>query len=237
MSHWTPSSQCGTATACGQSPLLMELMWSIGFGQVIDDELMIFFFFFLETGLPEQAENHFITGRSDTKILWISEGTEFIQTKTGKENLTHRARACANSLPCRHVWEKEEYCKVLTEDIMSLTKWPTSGCWKHWFLNAKIDSSESPSRIEPRKPSSRMKRATLLAAIVSRATIDEGMRIILDKAARTSLEEFRTTAPIPATPKSSKTAPSKFVFNKPASGGFQMTFLGNFFVAGFTRCR
>ena len=81
-----------------------------------------------------------------------------------------------------------------------------------------------------------MKRVTLLAAIVSRATMDEGMGIISNKAARTSPEEFQTTAPIPIAPKSSKTAPSKFVFYRPTSGGFQMTFLGNFFVASFTCC-
>ena len=47
---------------------------------------------------------------------------KFIQTKTGKENLARRAKACANTLPCQCVREKDEYCKVLIEDIMPLTK-------------------------------------------------------------------------------------------------------------------
>lgn len=66
--------------------------------------------------------------------------------------------------------------------------------------------------------------------------MDEGRGIISDKAARTSPEEFQTMTPILAALKSSKIAPSKFVFNKLASGGFQMTFLGNFFVTGFNLC-
>ena len=32
---------------------------------------------------------------------------------------------------------------------MSLIKWPTDGEWKHWFLIAKIDDYEYPSKIEP----------------------------------------------------------------------------------------
>ena len=118
---------------------------------------------------------------------------------------------------------------------MSLTKWPTTGCWKLCFLIAEIASLESPSKIVPLKPSSQTNRTARLAAIVSSATMDEGRGIISDSVAKTSPQELRTTAPIPAAPKSSKIAPSKFVFNRPASGGFQMTFFGSFFDIGFTQ--
>ena len=79
---------------------------------------------------------------------------------------------------------------------MSLTKWPTTGCWKLCFLIAEIASLESPSKIVPLKPSSRTNRTARLAAIVSSATMDEGRGIISDSAAKTSPEELRTTAPI-----------------------------------------
>ena len=116
---------------------------------------------------------------------------------------------------------------------MSLTKWPTTGCWKLCFLIVEIASLESPSKIMPLKPSSRTNRIARLVTIVSNATMDEGRGILSDNAAKTSPEESRTTAPVPTDPKSSKTAPSKFVFNRLASGGFQMTFLGSFFDSGF----
>ena len=118
---------------------------------------------------------------------------------------------------------------------MSLTKWPTTGCWKLCFLIAEIAYSESPSKIVLLKPSSRKNRTARLAAIVSNATMDEGRGIILDSVAKTSSEELRTTAPIPAAPKSSKTALLKFVFNRPPSGGFQMSFLGSFFDLDFAQ--
>ena len=118
---------------------------------------------------------------------------------------------------------------------MFLTKWPTTGCWKLCFLIVEIASSESPSKIMPLKPSSQTNRTARLAAIVSRATMDEGRGIISDSAAKTSPEELRTTTPILAAPKSSKTATSKFVFNRVASGGFQMTFFGSFFDSGFAQ--
>ena len=118
---------------------------------------------------------------------------------------------------------------------MSLTKWPTTRCWKLCFLIVEIASLESPSKIVPLKPSSQTNRIARLAAIVSRATLDEGRGIISDSAAKTSPKELRTTAPIPSAPKSSKTVLSKFVFNRAASGGFQMTFLGNFFDFGFAQ--
>ena len=118
---------------------------------------------------------------------------------------------------------------------MSLTKWPTTGCWKLYFLKAEIASSKSPSKIVPLKPSSRTNRTARIATIVSRATMDEGRGIISDSAAKTSPEELRTTTPIPTAPKSSKTALSKFVFYRAASDGFQMTFLDNFFDSGFAQ--
>lgn len=49
-------------------------------------------------------------------------GKEFLQSKTRKENLALQAKACAKVLPCRHVREKEKYCKELIENIMSLIK-------------------------------------------------------------------------------------------------------------------
>ena len=98
-------------------------------------------------------------------------------------------------------------------------------CWKLCFLIVEIASSESPSKIMPLKPSSRTNRTACLAVVVSRATMDEGRGIISDSAAKTS----------PAAPKSSKTATSKFVFNRAASGGFQMTFFGNFFDSSFAQ--
>lgn len=54
--------------------------------------------------------------------------------------------------------------------------------------------------------------------------MDDGLGMISNKAANTVPEEFRATTPMPAAPKSSKTAPSKFVFKEPRSGGFQMIF-------------
>ena len=107
---------------------------------------------------------------------------------------------------------------------MSFIKWPTFGWWKHWFLIAEIEVSESPSKIEPCRLSSWRKWTTLRAATVSNANIDDGQGIISDKAAMTVPEEFQTTTPMPDAPKSSKIAPSKFVFKVPGSGGFQMIF-------------
>ena len=162
-------------------------------------------------------------------------GTDSIQTKTVKESLTLWVRVCARALPCRHVWKKEKYWKELIKDIMSLIKWPTAGWWKHWFLVAKTNVSESPSKVELCKSSSWRKWSALRAAIVSKATMNDGRGIILDRAAKTSLEELRTTTPIPTFPKSSKTTPSKFVFKVPVSGGFQMTFFGDFLMIGLPR--
>lgn len=53
--------------------------------------------------------------------------------------------------------------------------------------------------------------------------------VILDRAALTSPRELQTTTPIPATPKSSETAPNKFVFKVLGSGGFQIVFFGGLF--------
>ena len=109
---------------------------------------------------------------------------------------------------------------------MSLIKWPTDGWWKHWFLIANVDASESPSKIELCKSSSRIKVTALQAAMVSTATMEDGEGMVSDRAASTSPEEFRTTTPIPTTPNSSKTARSKFVFKVLGSGGFQMASFG-----------
>lgn len=147
-------------------------------------------------------------------------GTDSIQTKTGKESLTLRVRACARALPCWHVWKKEKYWKELIEDMMSLIKWPTAGWGKHWFLIAKIYVFESPSKVEPCKSNSWRKWSALRPAVVSKATMNNGRGIILDRAAKTSPEELWTTTLIPTAPKSSKTTPSKFVFKAPVSGGF-----------------
>ena len=92
----------------------------------------------------------------------------------------------------------------LAEDIMSLIKWPTNGWWKHWFLIARIEVSESPSKIELPKLSSWRKVTALRAAIVSKLTIDDGRGMISDNAARTSPEEFRTTNPTPVASKFQK---------------------------------
>ena len=60
----------------------------------------------------------------------MSEGTEFLHVKTGKELFALRTRACAKVLPCQRIWEKVKNCKELSEDIVSLIKWPTEGSWK-----------------------------------------------------------------------------------------------------------
>ena len=156
----------------------------------------------------------------------MSEGTDSTQTKTGKENLTLRARVCTKPLPCWRVWEKEKYCRELAKDITSLIKWPTKGWWKHWFLIARIEVSESPSKIELPKLISWRKVTALRSTIVSKTTIDDGRGMISDNAARTSPEEFQTTTPIPTTSKSSKIAPSKLVFRGLRSGGFQIVCFG-----------
>ena len=115
---------------------------------------------------------------------------------------------------------------------MSLIKWPTEGWWKDWFLIARIDSSESPSKIELCKPFSWRKLTALRAASVSRATMEDGKGMISDIVASTSPKEFRITTPMPAAPSSSKMAPSKFVFTVLESGGFQMTFFCGCFKMG-----
>ena len=115
----------------------------------------------------------------------MSEGTDSTQTKTGKENLTLRARVCTKPLPCRRVWENEKYCRELAKDITSLIKWPTKGWWKHWFLIARIEVSESPSKIELPKLISWRKVTALRSTIVSKTTIDDGRGMISDNAART----------------------------------------------------
>ena len=162
----------------------------------------------------------------------MSGGTDSFQTEIGKESLALRAKACAKALPCRCVWEKEKYWKEPTKDIMSFIKWPTSGWWKHCFLIAEIEVSKSPSKIEPCRLSSWRKWTTLRAATVSNANTDDGQGIISNKAAMTVPEEFQTTTPMPAAPKSSKIAPSKFVFKVPGSSCFQMIFFGNFLLVG-----
>lgn len=167
----------------------------------------------------------------------MSGGKEFLQSKTRKENLALRAKACAKVLPCRHVWEKEKYCKELTENIMSLIKWPTDGWWKRWFLIAKVDASESPSKIELCKSSSWIKVTALLVAMISTATMDNGRGMISGRATSTSPEKFRTTTPIPTAPNSSKTESSKFVFKVLRSVGFQMASFGGCLMTGLTwRC-
>ena len=52
--------------------------------------------------------------------------------------------------------------------------------------------------------------------------MEDGIGMISDKAARTSLKELRTTTPMPTAPKSSKTTPSKLIFKVPALGGAKM---------------
>ena len=104
--------------------------------------------------------------------------------------------------------------------MMSFIMWPTSGWWKHWFLIAEIEDSESPFKIEPCKLSSWRKRTTLWAAIVSKAKTEDGQGTNSDKATTIVPEEFWTTTPMPTAPKSSKTEPSKFFFKVPGSGGF-----------------
>ena len=130
----------------------------------------------------------------------MSGGTDSFQIEIGKENLALRARAYARALPCRRVWEKEKYWKEPTKDIMSFIIWPTSGWWKHWFLIAEIEDSESPSKIEPCRLSSWRKWTALRVATVSNANTDDGQGVILDKAAMIVPEEFWTTTPMPAVP-------------------------------------
>ena len=116
---------------------------------------------------------------------------------------------------------------------MFLTKWPHDGWWKHWVSIAEIDTSESPSKIEPGKSNSFTKWTTLLAARVSNANTNEGRGIILDRATLTSPRELWTTTPIPAAFRSPKTAPSKFVLRVLGSRGFQIALFGGCFKVGF----
>ena len=82
---------------------------------------------------------------------------------------------------------------------------------------------------------SRAKSTARLAAKVSRVKTKSGIGICSAKAATTYPCSFRTTTPIPAALKSSKIAPSKFNFNKPASGGFHRGFCVWTFLLGQRR--
>ena len=150
--------------------------------------LVLIFFFFWET--DQNRPCYFIANKSKRKCLRISEGTDSFQIETRKDNLALWAKAWAKPLLCLPVWAKEKYCKELAKEIMSLTKWPTTGWWKHWFLIAGIEVSESPSKIELSKPSSCRKETALRAAIVSRARIDDGRGMISDRAASSSPKEL-----------------------------------------------
>ena len=115
---------------------------------------------------------------------------------------------------------------------MTLIKWPTTWWWKHWFLIANIEVSESPSKIELPKPSLCRKVTALSAAIISRARIDDGRGMISDKAPSSSPEELWTTTPIPAASNSSKIALLKLVFKVLRSGGFQIFCFGGCLTTG-----
>ena len=66
----------------------------------------------------------------------MSGGTDSIQTKTGKENLTLRTKVCTKPLRCRHVCEREKYCRELAKDIVTVCfeLKPTSTFLLHVFL-------------------------------------------------------------------------------------------------------
>ena len=61
------------------------------------------------------------------------------QKQSAYKCLALRASACAKPLLCWCVWEKEKNCSELTEDMMSLIKWPTKGRWKVETLRACLD--------------------------------------------------------------------------------------------------
>ena len=101
------------------------------------------------------------------------------------------------------MYDRENFWRELTEDSMSLTRWPHDGWDKHWFFIVEMDIFESPLKTKLCISNSWTKWTTLHAARVSRTGTKKGKVIISAKAANTSPWELWTTTPIPATFRSS----------------------------------